>query len=95
MPQFYAEVQQVVDRVLEESIMAEPLPVPASVEEFESPLWNAHVLRNKLANTQRQLMDASRRSGMADVATAVLHNVGNVLNSVNVSASVVMLAPMM
>jgi signal transduction histidine kinase len=39
---------------------------------------------------QRQLMDASRRAGMADVATTVLHNVGNVLNSVNVSANVVM-----
>jgi PAS domain S-box-containing protein len=34
----------------------------------------------------RQLMDASRRAGMAEVATGVLHNVGNVLNSVNVSA---------
>jgi signal transduction histidine kinase len=39
---------------------------------------------------QRQLMDASRRAGMAEVATSVLHNVGNVLNSVNVSAGVVM-----
>jgi signal transduction histidine kinase len=39
---------------------------------------------------QRKLMDASRRAGMADVATTVLHNVGNVLNSVNVSASLVM-----
>jgi signal transduction histidine kinase len=38
---------------------------------------------------QRQIMDASRRAGMADVATTVLHNVGNVLNSVNVSASIV------
>ena len=32
---------------------------------------------------------ASRKAGMADVATSVLHNVGNVLNSVNVSAGVV------
>jgi PAS domain S-box-containing protein len=38
---------------------------------------------------QRQLRDASRQAGMADVATSVLHNVGNVLNSVNVSASLV------
>ena len=35
---------------------------------------------------QRQLIDASRQAGMAEVATGVLHNVGNVLNSVNVSA---------
>ena len=37
----------------------------------------------------RKLMDASRRAGMADVASEVLHNVGNVLNSMNVSATVI------
>jgi C4-dicarboxylate-specific signal transduction histidine kinase len=36
-----------------------------------------------------QLVDASRQAGMAEVATGVLHNVGNVLNSVNVSATLV------
>ena len=36
---------------------------------------------------QQQLRDASRHAGMAEVAASVLHNVGNVLNSVNVSAS--------
>jgi PAS domain S-box-containing protein len=41
----------------------------------------------KLAQLHRQLVDASRVAGMAEVATTVLHNVGNVLNSVNVSAS--------
>lgn len=34
------------------------------------------------------LLSASRRAGMADVATGILHNVGNVLNSVGVSTSV-------
>jgi PAS domain S-box-containing protein len=37
----------------------------------------------------RQLLVSSREAGMAVVATGVLHNVGNVLNSVNVSASMV------
>jgi len=32
---------------------------------------------------------ASRQAGMAEVATGVLHNVGNVLNSVNVSATLI------
>ncbi len=35
-----------------------------------------------------RLMDASRQAGMAEVATSVIHNVGNVLNSVNISQSV-------
>jgi signal transduction histidine kinase len=43
----------------------------------------------RLQETQHQLVQASRRAGMSDVATSVLHNVGNVLNSVNVSATLV------
>jgi nitrogen fixation/metabolism regulation signal transduction histidine kinase len=43
----------------------------------------------KLENLHRQLQDASRQAGMAEVATNVLHNVGNVLNSVNVSSALV------
>ncbi|MGP8201708.1 MAG: PAS domain-containing protein [Limisphaerales bacterium] len=41
----------------------------------------------ELDKLNRQLIDASRSAGMADVATGVLHNVGNVLNSVCVSAT--------
>jgi PAS domain S-box-containing protein len=40
-----------------------------------------------LEKMHRQLQEASRQAGMAEVATNVLHNVGNVLNSVNVSAA--------
>jgi NO-binding membrane sensor protein with MHYT domain/nitrogen-specific signal transduction histidine kinase len=36
---------------------------------------------------QSKLRDASRDAGMAEVATGVLHNVGNVLNSLGVSAA--------
>ncbi len=43
-----------------------------------------------LAETHKHLLAASRQAGMAEVATGVLHNVGNVLNSVNVSATLVM-----
>jgi PAS domain S-box-containing protein len=43
----------------------------------------------QLDKLNRQLMDTSRQAGMAEVATGVLHNVGNVLNSVSVSASLV------
>lgn len=43
----------------------------------------------RLADTHRELLDTSRRAGMAEIATGVLHNVGNVLNSVNVSATLV------
>jgi PAS domain S-box-containing protein len=39
----------------------------------------------ELKSMHARLLDVSRQAGMADVATGVLHNVGNVLNSVNVS----------
>ena len=41
----------------------------------------------KRRELQSQLRDASRDAGMAEVATGVLHSVGNVLNSLGVSAS--------
>ena len=43
----------------------------------------------QLAEAQQRLIELSRQAGMAEVATGVLHNVGNVLNSVNVSATIV------
>ena len=43
----------------------------------------------QLDKLNRQLMSTSRLAGMAEVATGVLHNVGNVLNSVSVAATVV------
>ncbi len=43
----------------------------------------------ELERIHRQLLDTSRQAGMAEVATSVLHNIGNVLNSVNISCSVV------
>jgi PAS domain S-box-containing protein len=44
----------------------------------------------ELERVHKQLMTASRQAGMAEIATNVLHNVGNVLNSVNVSASLLL-----
>lgn len=40
-----------------------------------------------LEQSNKKLIDASRRAGMAEIAVNILHNIGNVLNSVNVSTS--------
>ncbi len=50
-----------------------------AVKKMEQALEDAH----------KHLVDASRLAGMAEVATGVLHNVGNVLTSLNVSATIV------
>jgi len=43
----------------------------------------------ELEEANERLVDSSRFAGMAEVATGVLHNVGNVLNSVNISGGVI------
>lgn len=52
-------------------------------------LMRSRLLRAQaeLQEAHQALMRASRQAGMAEVASNVLHNVGNVLNSVNVSAN--------
>jgi signal transduction histidine kinase len=44
-------------------------------------------MEQEVKKTHAALMLASREAGMAEVATSVLHNVGNVLNSVTTSAT--------
>ncbi len=42
-----------------------------------------------LKATHNQLLESARRAGMAEIATNVLHDVGNVLNSINVSSTLI------
>jgi signal transduction histidine kinase len=55
------------------------------VRNISSRIW----AENDLERSHRQLLEASRSAGMADVVTSVLHNVGNILNSVSVSTHLV------
>ena len=41
----------------------------------------------KVAQSRAALVETARAAGMSEIATGVLHNIGNVLNSVNVSAN--------
>lgn len=43
----------------------------------------------QLEETHKELVDASHRAGKAEVASEVLHNVGNVLNSINVATHLI------
>ena len=59
---------------------------PLASPKTSPPLKQAEA---KLEQAHKELVEASRLAGMAEVATSILHNVGNVLNSVNVSATLV------
>jgi signal transduction histidine kinase len=54
---------------------------------FNQMTENLQTSREELDSAHAGLLEASRRAGMAEVATGVLHNVGNVLTSVNVASS--------
>ena len=61
--------------------------VEERTQELQDQVTAKERARTELTQAQRSLMLASRQAGMAEMATGVLHNVGNVLNSVNVSAT--------
>jgi PAS domain S-box-containing protein len=62
---------------------------PAVVRGIFTDITAQKAAAEQLDKLNRKLMETSRQAGMSEVATGVLHNVGNVLNSVNVSVSVI------
>jgi signal transduction histidine kinase len=77
------------DEELSESKRHLELRVKERTQELREQVNAKDVALEELAEAQKRLIDLSRISGMAEIATGVLHNVGNVLNSVNVSATIV------
>jgi signal transduction histidine kinase len=63
--------------------------VKERTRELETQVAAKETALAELAEAQSSLLEVSRAAGMAEVATGVLHNVGNVLNSVNVSCTLV------
>jgi len=57
-------------------------------ESAESALQENESINAALRAAQGELVSSARRAGMAEIANNVLHNVGNVLNSVTVSSGV-------
>jgi PAS domain S-box-containing protein len=71
------------------SLVREPSANADCSVEFLRDISARRETAEELERVHKQLMTASRQAGMAEVATNVLHNVGNILNSVNISASLV------
>jgi signal transduction histidine kinase len=65
------------------------LELRRNLKELQKAMVQRELAETKLKEAHKQLVDASRRAGMFEVATSVLHNVGNVLNSVNVSSALI------
>jgi PAS domain S-box-containing protein len=69
------------------ALKSSPLDDTRHVITFED-VTARHKAERELEVLNRKLVTAARSAGMAEVAAGVLHNVGNVLNSVNTSAEV-------
>jgi len=81
--------QQIQDALLESKATLEKR-VQERTRELKSQVTAKKHALKELAAAQSSLVEMSRSAGMAEVATGVLHNVGNVLNSVNVSCDLIM-----
>ena len=57
-------------------------------ENLEDEVRRREATEREREKLQEKLVSASREAGKAEIATGVLHNVGNVMNSVNVTACV-------
>ena len=74
---------------LEETVRQRTQELSERNEELIHEIDERKLAQFEVQALHNQLLDTSRRAGMAEVATGVLHNVGNVLNSVNVSATLI------
>ncbi len=88
VPRKITSEQQAALQALARQVVAQ-LELRKNLKELRENITERERAEAELKKTHKQLMDASRQAGRAEVATSVLHNVGNVLNSVNVSGSLV------
>ncbi|MEY2930137.1 MAG: hypothetical protein RL033_886 [Pseudomonadota bacterium] len=76
---------ELLDREVEERRKAE-----RALQELNEQLEGRVAKRTRaLREAQRKVVDAAHQAGRAEIATSILHNVGNVLNSINVSLSTI------
>jgi C4-dicarboxylate-specific signal transduction histidine kinase len=57
--------------------------------ELNAEVASRRKAQEELEVMQQQLVEASRQAGMAELATGILHNVGNVITSINISSALV------
>jgi DNA-binding LacI/PurR family transcriptional regulator/signal transduction histidine kinase len=84
----FAYLLHVTDEVMG-FVLFEPGPLDESIYQILSTnistVLRGLVLANRLNRTYNELVEHARREGMADIAADILHNIGNILNSISVS----------
>ncbi len=72
-----------------EELQGEVAKHKLTATKLEAEISERQRIAAQMEKTHKELLAASRQAGMTEFATNVLHNVGNVLNSANISASFV------
>jgi PAS domain S-box-containing protein len=70
------------------TVIRNPADGVLGIRGFRLDITRQKKAEQDLEAAHRDLVESSRRAGMAEAASGVLHNVGNVLNSVNISATI-------
>ncbi len=74
---------------LESKVKEKTAHLSMAIDELESEIVERERMEAEVERTHKELLAASRQAGMAEIADCVLHNVGKMLKSINVSASLV------
>ena len=75
--------------LLEEKVVERTTELKTARDKIQSQLEEKNATLARLNELQQQLVDASRAAGMSEMATCVLHDIGNIMNSINVSADLI------
>ena len=76
-------------RNAEESLIKQASELAQSNTTLQNEVVERKNAEAELKAAQEKLIETAHRAGMAEVAADVLHNVGNILNSINVSTTVI------
>lgn len=83
--------RNITDRVsLESAVKERNIKLGQVNKQLKNQTVSLESAMAELKETQAQLIELSRQAGMAEVAVGILHNLGNSLNSVNVSVSFIL-----
>jgi septal ring factor EnvC (AmiA/AmiB activator) len=74
---------------LESEIKKKTAHLTRAIEELQAEIDGRKQMEVEIEKTQKELLAASRHSGMVEIAASVLRNVGNMLKDADVSASLV------
>lgn len=77
------------NRLLEQEVKERTSELDEKNSELAEKNEHLEELLKELKETRDELVEKAHKAGMADIASNVLHNVGNILNSINTSAALI------